>query len=45
MRMTIDPRAAAAAAIAHGRAATLAEHASGLVASDLLGLLPAALEA
>jgi ADP-dependent NAD(P)H-hydrate dehydratase / NAD(P)H-hydrate epimerase len=36
--------AAAAAAIAHGRAATLAEHAAGLVASDLLELLPAALE-
>jgi ADP-dependent NAD(P)H-hydrate dehydratase / NAD(P)H-hydrate epimerase len=37
--------AAAAAAIAHGLAATLAAHATGLVASDLLGLLPAALEA
>jgi hydroxyethylthiazole kinase-like uncharacterized protein yjeF len=37
--------AAAAAAVAHGRAATLAEHAAGLVAGDLLGLLPAALEA
>jgi NAD(P)H-hydrate epimerase len=36
--------AAAAAAIAHGRAATLAKHATGLVAGDLLGLLPAALE-
>jgi NAD(P)H-hydrate epimerase len=39
------PTAAAAAAIAHGRAASLAEHAAGFVASDLLGLLPAALEA
>ena len=37
--------AAAAAAIAHGRAAALAPHRSGLVASDLLGLLPAALDA
>ena len=37
--------AAAAAAIAHGRAATLAGHGAGLVASDLLELLPAALEA
>ena len=37
--------AAAAAAVAHGRAATLSEHAAGLVAGDLLELLPAALEA
>jgi ADP-dependent NAD(P)H-hydrate dehydratase / NAD(P)H-hydrate epimerase len=37
--------AAAAAAMAHGRAAALAPHPSGLVASDLLGLLPAALDA
>ena len=36
--------AAAAAAIAHGRAATLAKHRAGLVASDLLDLLPEALE-
>jgi ADP-dependent NAD(P)H-hydrate dehydratase / NAD(P)H-hydrate epimerase len=36
--------AAAGAAIAHGRAATLAEHTTGMVAGDLLGLLPAALE-
>lgn len=42
----LDPvTAATAAAVAHGRAATLAEYAAGLVASDLLGLLPAALEA
>jgi NAD(P)H-hydrate epimerase len=39
------PTAAAAAAVAHGRAATLSPRAAGLVASDLLGLLPAALEA
>jgi hydroxyethylthiazole kinase-like uncharacterized protein yjeF len=38
------PTAAAAAAIAHGYAATLAPHAAGLVASDLLDLLPVALE-
>ncbi len=38
------PTAAAAAAVAHGRAANLAAHATGLVASDLLELLPAALE-
>ena len=37
--------AGAAAAIAHGCAARLAEHTTGLVAGDLLGLLPAALEA
>jgi NAD(P)H-hydrate repair Nnr-like enzyme with NAD(P)H-hydrate dehydratase domain len=36
--------AAAAAAVAHGRAATLAPHPAGLVASDLLALLPAALD-
>lgn len=36
--------AAAAAAIAHGRAAQLAPHRAGLVASDLLDLLPRALE-
>ena len=36
--------AAAAAAVAHGIAATTAPHRSGLVASDLLHLLPAALE-
>jgi hydroxyethylthiazole kinase-like uncharacterized protein yjeF len=36
--------AATAAAVAHGRAAALAEHRTGLIASDLLGLLPAALE-
>jgi NAD(P)H-hydrate epimerase len=39
------PTAAAAAAVAHGRAATLAPHQAGLVASDLLGTLPAALDA
>jgi NAD(P)H-hydrate epimerase len=37
--------AAAAAAIAHGRAGQLAPHRSGLVAGDLLGALPAALDA
>jgi ADP-dependent NAD(P)H-hydrate dehydratase / NAD(P)H-hydrate epimerase len=37
--------AAAAAAVAHGRAAALAKHHAGLVASDLLDLLPEALEA
>ncbi len=37
--------AAAAAATAHGRAAELAHHEVGLVASDLLETLPAALEA
>ena len=36
--------AAAAAALAHGRAASLAAHATGLVASDLLELLPAAID-
>jgi ADP-dependent NAD(P)H-hydrate dehydratase / NAD(P)H-hydrate epimerase len=36
--------AASAAAIAHGLAARLAPHAAGLVASDLLALLPSALD-
>jgi ADP-dependent NAD(P)H-hydrate dehydratase / NAD(P)H-hydrate epimerase len=36
--------AAAAAAVAHGRAAELAPHRAGLVAGDLLETLPAALE-
>ncbi len=36
--------AAAAATVAHGYAAVLAPHAAGLVASDLLDLLPSALE-
>jgi ADP-dependent NAD(P)H-hydrate dehydratase / NAD(P)H-hydrate epimerase len=36
--------AASAAAVAHGLAATLAPHQAGLVASDLLTLVPAALE-
>ncbi|MDQ3121667.1 MAG: NAD(P)H-hydrate dehydratase [Actinomycetota bacterium] len=36
--------AAAAAAVAHGRAADLAPHRAGLVASDLLDFLPQALE-
>ena len=41
----MEPRVAAAAgAVAHGRAAELVPHASGLVASDLLGTLPAALD-
>ncbi len=41
----LEPRiAAAAAAVAHGRAAELAPHRVGLVASDLLDLLPRALE-
>jgi ADP-dependent NAD(P)H-hydrate dehydratase / NAD(P)H-hydrate epimerase len=41
----VEPHlAAAAAAVVHGRAAQLAPHRAGLVASDLLGLLPAALE-
>jgi NAD(P)H-hydrate epimerase len=39
------PTAAAAGAVAHATAATAAEHAAGLVAGDLLDLLPAALEA
>jgi NAD(P)H-hydrate epimerase len=38
------PTAAAAAAIAHGRAAALVPHQAGLVAGDLLETLPAALE-
>jgi NAD(P)H-hydrate epimerase len=41
----LDPDlAAVAAAVAHGRAAALAPHRAGLVASDLLATLPAALE-
>jgi hydroxyethylthiazole kinase-like uncharacterized protein yjeF len=36
--------AAAAAAVAHGRAAELVPHRAGLVASDLLDAIPAALE-
>ena len=36
--------AAAAAAVAHGRAASLAAQATGLVAGDLLELLPAAID-
>ena len=41
----LEPQlAAAAAAVAHGRAAQLAPYASGLVASDLLDTLPAALD-
>jgi NAD(P)H-hydrate epimerase len=41
----LEPQlAAAAAAIAHARAAELAPHRAGLVASDLLESLPAALE-
>ena len=36
--------AASAAAVVHGLAATLAPHQAGLVASDLLALVPAALE-
>jgi NAD(P)H-hydrate epimerase len=39
------PTAAAAAAVAHGRAARLAPHVSGLVAGDLLASLPSALDA
>jgi NAD(P)H-hydrate epimerase len=38
------PTAAAAAAMAHGRAASLAPHTRGLVAGDLLELLPAAID-
>lgn len=42
----LEPQlAAAAAAMAHARAAALAPHRSGLIASDLLGTLPTALEA
>jgi NAD(P)H-hydrate epimerase len=37
--------AAAAAAVAHGRAAELVPHRAGLIASDLLDAIPAALEA
>jgi NAD(P)H-hydrate epimerase len=41
----VEPQlAAAAAAVAHGRAALLAPHRAGLVASDLLATLPAALD-
>jgi ADP-dependent NAD(P)H-hydrate dehydratase / NAD(P)H-hydrate epimerase len=41
----VEPQlAAAAAALAHGTAATLVPHQAGLVAGDLLGTLPAALE-
>jgi len=41
----LEPRlAAAAGAVAHGRAALLARHRAGLVAGDLLDSLPAALE-
>jgi NAD(P)H-hydrate epimerase len=41
----LEPQlAAAAGALAHGTAATLVRHAAGLVASDLLDALPAALE-
>ena len=41
----LEPQlAAAAAALAHGIAATMVEHQTGLVASDLLETLPAALE-
>ena len=41
----IEPTAAAAAAaVAHGLAASAAPSQAGLVASDLLALLPAALE-
>ena len=41
----LEPQlAAAAAAVAHGRAAQLVPHLSGLVASDLLETLPAALD-
>ena len=39
------PIAAAAAAVAHGRAARLVPHDSGLVAGDLLAALPSALDA
>jgi ADP-dependent NAD(P)H-hydrate dehydratase / NAD(P)H-hydrate epimerase len=41
----LEPQlAAAAAAVAHGRAAQLVQHRSGLIASDLLDTLPAALD-
>jgi hydroxyethylthiazole kinase-like uncharacterized protein yjeF len=39
------PTAAAAAAVAHGQAARLVPHVSGLVAGDLLAALPSALDA
>jgi len=39
------PTAAAAAAVAHGRAARLVPHIAGLVAGDLVAALPAALDA
>ena len=39
------PTAAAAAAVAHGRAARLVPHVAGLVAGDLVAALPAALDA
>jgi NAD(P)H-hydrate epimerase len=39
------PVAAAAAAVAHGRAGELLSHRAGVVASDLLDAIPAALEA
>jgi NAD(P)H-hydrate epimerase len=42
----VEPQAAAAAAaVAHARAAELAPHRSGLIAGDLLSSLPAALDA
>ncbi len=42
----LEPQlAAAAAAVAHGRAADLAPHRAGLVASDLLDLLPLSFDA
>jgi NAD(P)H-hydrate epimerase len=41
----LEPQlAAAAAAVAHARAAELVPHAAGLVAGDLLAALPAALD-
>ena len=41
----LEPRlAAAAAAVAHGTAASLGRHRAGLIAGDLLDLLPAALD-
>jgi len=41
----VAPTAAAAAAVAHGRAARLVPHVAGLVAGDLVAALPAALDA
>jgi NAD(P)H-hydrate epimerase len=42
---SLEPQVAAVtAAVAHGRAAELVPHRSGLVASDLLETLPAALD-